>query len=52
MGRPARAVRELTDEEVESMVTVAGAAYVDVARAMKANGLMATPPEGADIWPE
>ena len=52
MGRPARAVRELTDEEVESMVTVAGAAYVDVARAMKANGLMATPPESADIWPE
>ena len=51
MGRPARAVRELTDEEIESMVTVAGAAYVDVARAMTAEGLMANPPESADIWP-
>ena len=51
MGRPARAVRELTDEEIESMVTVAGAAYVDVARAMTSEGLMANPPESADIWP-
>ena len=52
MGRPARAVRELADEEIENMVTVAGTAYVEVARAMAANGLMATPSETADVWPE
>lgn len=51
MGRPARAVRELTDEEIVGMVTVAGSAYVEVARAMTADGLMATPPEGARVWP-
>ncbi|MBQ9002288.1 MAG: gamma carbonic anhydrase family protein, partial [Eggerthellaceae bacterium] len=28
MGSPARAVRKLTDEEIETMVTVAGSAYV------------------------
>lgn len=51
MGSPARAVRELDDEEVEAMVTVAAAAYVEVARAMTADGLMEHPPAGADIWP-
>ena len=51
MGSPAKAVRELTDEEIDSMVTVAGAAYVDVARAMLEEGLMANPPENAHIWP-
>ena len=52
MGRPARAVRELTDGEIESMVTVAGTAYVEVALAMTADGLLATPSESADVWPE
>ena len=51
MGNPARAIRELTDEEIESMVTVAGQAYRDVAHAMLSDGLMAHPPQNAHIWP-
>ena len=51
MGSPARAVRELTDEEIESMITVAAPEYAEVARAMTAEGLMANPPAGANIWP-
>ena len=51
MGSPAKAVRTLTDEEVEMWVTVASDAYVEVARAMLADGLMLTPPPGATIWP-
>lgn len=51
MGSPARAVRTLTDEEVEAMVTVAADAYVEVAQAMTADGLMLHPEEGVCIWP-
>ena len=51
MGSPARVVRELTDEEVETMVTIAADAYVEVARAMLNDGLMANPPVGANVWP-
>ena len=51
MGSPARAVRELADEEIEAAVTVAAPAYADVARAMLAEGLMANPPADARIWP-
>ena len=50
MGSPARAVRELTDEEIEAAVTVAAPAYADVARAMLADGLMEHPPAGCDVW--
>ena len=52
MGSPARAVRELTDEEIEAAVTVAAPAYANVARAMLAEGLMAHPSVDACIWPE
>lgn len=51
MGSPARFVRELTDEEIETMVTVAAPAYAEVARRMLADGIMANPPAGANIWP-
>ena len=51
MGSPARKVRTLTDEELEMWVTVASDAYAEVARNMTANGLMVTPPAGANIWP-
>ena len=51
MGSPARAVRVLTDEEVEMWVTVAAEAYVEVARAMLHDGLMMNPPAGTNIWP-
>ena len=51
MGSPARVVRELTDEEIEAMVTVAAEAYAEVARSMLADGIMVNPPIGADIWP-
>ena len=52
LGSPARAVRELTNEEIEAMVTVASPAYVEVARVMTADGLMHTPPPDARIWPQ
>ena len=51
LGSPARVVRELTDEEIEAMVTVAADAYADVARAMLADGLMRHPGTGDTIWP-
>lgn len=51
LGSPARAVRQLTDEEIESMVTVAADAYVEVARNMTSEGLMLHPPSEARIWP-
>lgn len=51
MGSPARAVRQLTDEEVEALITAAAPAYAEVAHAMLADGLMFNPPAGANIWP-
>ena len=51
MGSPARAVRKLTEEEIESMITVAADAYAEVARAMLADGLMENPPADTDVWP-
>ena len=51
MGRPAKVVRELTDEEIEMWVTVAADAYVEVAHKMTNDGLMVNPPAGANIWP-
>jgi carbonic anhydrase/acetyltransferase-like protein (isoleucine patch superfamily) len=51
MGSPARVVRELTDEEIETWITVASDAYVEVARAMTLDGVMANPPMGTNIWP-
>ena len=50
MGRPARAVRELSDEEIEDMVTVAAEAYAEVARTMVAEGILMLPEPDADIW--
>ena len=52
MGSPARVVRELTDEEIESMITVAADAYAEVGRAMLADGIMLHPTAEANIWPE
>ena len=51
MGRPARAVRKLTAEEIETLITVAGPAYVEVARNMTADGLMSHPAPNTTIWP-
>lgn len=51
MGSPARAVRELTDEEIEAMITVAAPAYREVSTNMMADGVMLAPPVGATVWP-
>ena len=51
MGSPARAVRTLSDEEIETMITVAAEAYAEAAQAMTNDGLMHSPPIGANIWP-
>ena len=51
MGSPARAVRELTDEEIEFMVTKAAPDYAEVSDSMLRNGLMQRPPVGVSLWP-
>ena len=51
MGSPARVARELSDEEVHSMITLAAIDYREVARSMHANGVLVHPPADADIWP-
>ena len=51
MGSPAKAVRELTGEEIETMITIAAGAYIETARAMLRDGLMLNPPAGANVWP-
>ena len=51
MGSPARLVRELTDEEIEAMVTVAADAYYEVACALFADGLMEHPSADTNVWP-
>ena len=51
MGSPARAVRTLSDEEIETMITVAAEAYAEAAQAMTNDGLMYNPPIGANVWP-
>lgn len=51
MGVPARAVRELSEEQLQSHVTSAALDYQEVARAMEAEGLLEEPAQGADIWP-
>ena len=51
MGSPARAVRELADEEIEAWVTVAADAYYEVATTMTANGLLVHPTAETTIWP-
>lgn len=52
MGSPARLVRELADEEIEAMVTVAADAYYEVAKAMVDDGLMSHPSPDTNVWPE
>ena len=51
LGFPARAVRELSDEEIESMITLAAPDYRKVGASMLAGGLLAHPPADADVWP-
>lgn len=51
IGSPARAVRQLTDEEVAQWVDHAGQDYVEVGDRMLKGGLLLSPPEDAHIWP-
>lgn len=51
MGSPARAVRELSDDEVEELISRPAASYVAVSASMLAEGLMLEPGTGDDIWP-
>lgn len=51
IGSPARAVRELTDEEVETMVVNAGMDYVRVGKSMFEDGVLTQAPQDAHIWP-
>lgn len=51
MGMPAKAVRELTDEQIDQQITRAGADYRAVGKAMMADGLLLEPAAGAAAWP-
>ena len=51
VGSPARAVRELSDGEIRTMVTCAASDYAQVGAAMLAEGLMQSPSVGVDVWP-
>lgn len=51
MGSPARVARELTDEEIEFMVTKAAPDYAEVSDSMLRNGLLQHPPVGVSLWP-
>ena len=50
LGNPARAVRELTDDEIDSAILDASESYAHVARVMHAEGLLMQAPEGCNIW--
>lgn len=51
MGMPAKAVRELTDEQIYQQITRAGADYRAVGEAMMADGLLVQPASDASVWP-
>lgn len=51
MGVPARAVRELSDDEIQNLIVLAGTDYQKVAYAMEADGLLHQPTPGTSIWP-
>lgn len=51
MGAPARLVRELSDEQLKTHVTLAALDYQKVGEAMMADGLLHTPDPTAHIWP-
>lgn len=50
MGVPAKVVRELTDEQLETHVTLAAIDYQEVGYAMFADGLLYEPSKDANIW--
>ena len=49
VGSPAKAVRSLSDEEVETLMNSA-THYVETGQAMLADKVMINPAEGTDIW--
>ena len=52
VGSPARAVRQLTPEEIEFQITQAAPDYWEVGKAMLADGLMAHPSADCTVWPQ
>lgn len=50
LGAPARALRELSDEEVQQLVTSSADDYVKVAQAMVDDGVLVRPTGDETIW--
>lgn len=50
IGSPARAVRTLTDDEIDRLIVKAASAYVEVSGEMAAEGVLAHPTAGETIW--
>lgn len=51
LGAPAKAVRELSDDEIAELITEAAVDYKKVAYAMMADGILHEPKPDATIWP-
>ena len=51
MGSPARAVRELSDDEIYAMISLAAPDYRQVGASMLADGLLVHPSVHATCWP-
>lgn len=52
MGSPARAVRELSPNEVDALITQSGDSYVQVSETMAEQGLLMHPGPHVRMWPE
>ena len=52
MGSPARAVRELSDDEIYAMISLAAPDYRQVGASMLADGLLVHPSVHATCWPD
>ena len=51
MGSPARAVRQLTETEIDALITQSADSYVEVSEKMADQGLLVRPERETRIWP-
>ncbi len=51
MGSPAKAVRALTDGEIDALITQSGDSYVEVSDRMASQGLLVHPDACTSVWP-
>ena len=51
MGSPARIVRQLTEVEIDALITQSADSYVEVSEKMADQGLLVRPEQGTRVWP-